>query len=105
MKQIKIREVVSGGIVKRQADKKKDLIQYAKVMALMKRFGIKIWGPYWTHRMTTILNRDWTQKTSLFQNKIQPLIFSTLKQYSQRFKGFQADMMLQNANQNKTLVL
>ena len=46
MKQIKIREVVSGGIVKRQADKKKDLIQYAKVMALMKRFGIKIWGPY-----------------------------------------------------------
>ena len=30
------------GVVKRQADKKKDLIQYAKVMALMKRFGIKI---------------------------------------------------------------
>ena len=105
MKQIKIREVVSGGIVKRQADKKKDLIQYAKVMALMKRFGIKIWLPYKTHQMTTILNRDWSQKTSLFHTKVKTLTLNTLKQYSEVFKGFQDNMMLQNANENKTLIL
>ena len=57
MKQIKIREVVSGGIVKRQADKKKDLIQYAKVMALMKRFGIKIWLPYQTENDVYVKQR------------------------------------------------
>jgi hypothetical protein len=41
MKQIKIKKVVKGGVLNK-VNPKKDLIQYAKVMALMKRFGIKI---------------------------------------------------------------
>jgi hypothetical protein len=41
MKQIKVKKVLSGGLVNK-VNPKKDFIQYAKVMALMKRFGIKI---------------------------------------------------------------
>ena len=41
MKQIKVKKVLSGGLLNK-VNPKKDLIQYAKVMALMKRFGIKI---------------------------------------------------------------
>ena len=41
MKQIKVKKVLSGGMLNK-VNQKKDLIQYAKVMALMKRFGIKM---------------------------------------------------------------
>ena len=41
MKQIKIKKVVKGGMLNK-VNQKKDFIQYAKVMALMKRFGFKI---------------------------------------------------------------
>jgi hypothetical protein len=41
MKRIKIKEVLSGGIVTR-VGKKNDLFKYAKVLALMKKFGEKL---------------------------------------------------------------
>ena len=37
----KIKKVIKGGLVS-TVDKKKDFIQYAKVVALMKRIGVKI---------------------------------------------------------------
>ena len=37
----KIKKIVKGGLVNK-VDSKKDFIQYAKVVALMKRIGVKI---------------------------------------------------------------
>tara|TARA_R110002153_G_scaffold6319_1_gene28903 strand:+ start:116 stop:244 length:129 start_codon:yes stop_codon:yes gene_type:complete len=42
MKQIKVREILSGGMIKRKANSNKELGVYLKVLKLMKRFGIKI---------------------------------------------------------------
>jgi hypothetical protein len=42
MKQIKVREVLSGGMVKRTANSNKELEAYLKVLRLMKRIGIKM---------------------------------------------------------------
>jgi hypothetical protein len=42
MRQIKIREVKSGGMVKRKANSNKELLAYLKVLKLFKRLGQKL---------------------------------------------------------------
>ena len=42
MKRIKIKEVKSGGVVKRKANSNKELLAYLKVLKLFKRLGQKL---------------------------------------------------------------